>query len=130
VHGTAAREARELMVTVDGAQTVLADGADLARVLDVLLENALVYGRGAIEVRASGPVISVADRGPGLAPGEEDGRLLERFRRGSAGRSHQGTGLGLAIADALAGHWGCSVELKRRDGGGVIAVLDCSGGVP
>ncbi len=114
---------------VRGAGTALADEADLARILDVFLENALAYGRGPIEVRASGPVVTVADRGPGLAPGEDDGRLLERFRRGSAGRTRTGTGLGLAIAAALAAHWGITVELRRRDGGGAIAVLDCSGGV-
>lgn len=129
VRAAASRDGRQVTVEVDGARTALADAADLARILDVFLENALAYGRGPIEVRASGSVVTVADRGPGLAPGEDDGRLLERFRRGSAGRARSGTGLGLAIATALAAHWGVSVELRRRDGGGAIAVLDCSGGV-
>lgn len=129
VEAAAARDGRPVTVELDAPGTALADEADLARILDVFLENALVYGRGPIEVRASGLVVSVADRGPGLAPGEDDGRLLERFRRGSAGRARPGTGLGLAIATALAAHWGITVELRRRDGGGAIAVLDCSGGV-
>jgi two-component system, OmpR family, sensor kinase len=129
LEAAAAREGRSLEVSLDMPATVLADQADLARVLDVLVENALLYGEGPIEVRASGPVVTVGDRGPGLAPGEDDGRLLQRFQRGSAGRMRSGTGLGLAIATALAAHWGASVELRRRDGGGAIAILDCSGGV-
>ncbi|MEH3052865.1 MAG: ATP-binding protein [Patulibacter minatonensis] len=129
VQAAAERDGRRITVQVDGAGVALADEADLARILDVFLENALVYGRGPIEVHAHGSVVSVADRGPGLAPGEDDGRLLERFRRGTAGRTRAGTGLGLAIATALADHWGARVALTRREGGGAIAVLDCEGGV-
>lgn len=127
VRAAAARDGRAVQVDCDAAASVLADAADLGQVLDVFLENALQYGRGDVELRVAGPVVTVADRGPGLAPGEDDGRLLERFRRGSAGRAAPGTGLGLAIASALAAHWGASVVLRRRDGGGAIAVLDCSG---
>ncbi|MBO9532650.1 MAG: HAMP domain-containing histidine kinase [Solirubrobacteraceae bacterium] len=128
VRGAARRDHREVTVHTEGAEVVLADAADLARILDVFLENALAYGgRGPIEVVAAGRAVSVSDRGPGLAQGEDDGRLLERFRRGAAGRGRAGTGLGLAIASALATQWGCSVSLRRREGGGATATLDCTG---
>lgn len=126
VRAAAEREGRTVVVTSDEPEEALADAADLGRVLDVLMENALLYGLGPIEVSVRGKLVRVADRGPGLTAGEDDGRLLERFRRGSAGRGRPGTGLGLSIAAALAGQWGCTVTLERRDGGGAIATLDCT----
>ncbi len=129
-HADAARRGgRVIEVVSTDAGVVLADPGDLAQILDTFVENALRYGDGPIELRATGPVITVADRGPGLAPGEEDGRLLERFRRGAASRGHSGTGLGLAIADALAQRWGLRISLSSREGGGAIATLDGREGV-
>lgn len=127
VRPAAAQREREMLVTADAAGVVLADRADLDRVLDALVENALSYGEGPIELVVRGQRIEVCDRGPGLAPGEADGRLLERFQRGSAGRRHPGTGLGLAIAAALAARWGGTVGLEPRPGGGTIAFLDLTG---
>ena len=99
--------------------------ADLDRVLDVLLENALAYGppgqRIVIEVGAA--CIEVMDEGPGSRPGEEEA-VFERFHRGTAGRrGPTGTGLGLAIARELAGRHGGSVVLERRPEGGTRAVV-------
>jgi signal transduction histidine kinase len=129
IQAAALRSERTVVVTCDAPQVVLADEAELARILDVFLENALVYGAGQIDVHATAATVTVGDRGPGLAAGEDDGRLLQRFQRGSAGRTHAGTGLGLAIAVALAARWGAAVTLRSRDGGGAIATLDCAGGV-
>ena len=80
--------------------TVSAAAADLDRALDSLIENAIVYSPTGSEVEiVDGPgAIAVRDRGPGLAPGEEEA-VLDRFFRGRAGRQGpEGTGLGLAIA--------------------------------
>jgi len=100
-------------------------GADLDRALDALIENAIVYSPAGTEVEildGSG-AIAVRDRGPGLAPGEEE-LVLERFYRGRAGRrGAEGTGLGLPIAAELAGQWGGSVTLANRPGGGAEARL-------
>ncbi|MBJ7471238.1 MAG: HAMP domain-containing protein [Solirubrobacteraceae bacterium] len=115
---------RELRVSGDAASSILADRDDLERALDALAENALTYGQGPVDIVVRGRRVEVCDRGPGLAPGELDGRLLERFQRGSAGRSHAGTGLGLAIATALAARWGGSVALQPRDGGGAVASIE------
>ena len=65
--------------------------------------------------------VEVCDRGPGLAPGEQE-QVFERFHRGGAGRQGgPGTGLGLPIARELARQWGGEVTLRPREGGGTIA---------
>jgi two-component system, OmpR family, sensor kinase len=98
--------------------------ADFERALEAMIENAIQYSRPGSEVTiATTPGhIEVLDRGPGLAPGEEEA-VFERFHRGSAGAGTKGTGLGLSIARELAGEWGGSVTLENREGGGVRAVL-------
>jgi signal transduction histidine kinase len=97
--------------------------ADLDRALDALLENALHYGAGTIEVRSRPGAVDVLDRGPGLAP-DELAAVFERFHRGSAGRAGPaGTGLGLPIARELARRWGGEVALDNREGGGARATL-------
>ena len=100
-------------------------GADLDRALDSLIENAIVYSPAGSEVEIidGAGAIAVRDRGPGLAPGEEEA-VLERFYRGRAGRQGaEGTGLGLPIAAELAGQWGGSVAMSNRAGGGAEARL-------
>ena len=85
----------------------LADGVAVARILGVLLDNALRYGAagGSITTTvasgADGVVLRVEDLGPGLAVGEHE-RVFGRFERGSAGRQTRGSGLGLAIGRELA----------------------------
>jgi two-component system sensor histidine kinase KdpD len=104
---------------------VSAAAADLDRALDSLIENAIVYSPSGSEVEivdGSG-AIAVRDRGPGLAPGEEEA-VLERFYRGRAGKQGpEGTGLGLPIARELAAQWGGSVTIENRVEGGARARL-------
>jgi len=100
--------------------------ADADRILDALVENAIKYSPpgSAIEVATLAGGVEVRDRGPGIADGEEE-QVFERFHRGVAGRGGgaPGTGLGLTIARELARTWGGDVTLRRRDGGGTVAVL-------
>ncbi|MFI9647428.1 sensor histidine kinase [Streptomyces sp. NPDC052040] len=74
----------------------------LRLLLDNLLANALAHGRDpegrasvAVGVAGAGgeAVITVDDRGPGVAP-EDRGRIFERFRRGP---DSAGSGLGLTL---------------------------------
>jgi signal transduction histidine kinase len=110
------------------ADGIAADGfcppADLDRVLDALVENALNYGNGEVMLRSAPGALEVLDRGPGLAP-DELGAVFERFHRGRSGRSGPaGTGLGLPIARELARRWGGEVTLANRsDGAGARAVV-------
>jgi two-component system, OmpR family, sensor kinase len=97
--------------------------ADLDRAIDALVENAIHYGNGEVEVRSRNGAIEVLDRGPGLSD-EDLEAVFERFHRGAAGRSGpNGTGLGLPIARELARRWGGDVTLANRDGGGARATL-------
>lgn len=89
-----------------------------------LVENAVKYtpAGSEIDVRAAREgdrlAVEVGDRGPGLAPGEED-RVFERFRRG-AHPGVAGTGLGLPIARAIARVHGGRLEAHPRPGGGAL----------
>ena len=114
-----------------GPAAALGSADELGIVLDNLIENASKYSPPGTEIglawgSAEGDprtvFVAVADRGPGLASGEEHA-ALDRFYRGSAGASSSGTGLGLAIVDALARRRGGAVELRNRPGGGLIAVV-------
>ncbi|HWB69544.1 MAG TPA: ATP-binding protein [Solirubrobacterales bacterium] len=103
-------------------------GPDLDRAVDSLIENALRYSpRGStVTVAGGNGAIAVLDRGPGLAPGEEE-TVFERFSRGSAGQGGPaGTGLGLAIARELTRRWGGDVVLGNREGGGLRATVELS----
>jgi signal transduction histidine kinase len=97
---------------------------ELDRALDALVENAIRYGDGAVEVQARPGAVEVRDHGPGLASDELDA-VFERFHRGRAGRggSVPGTGLGLPIARELARRWGGDVALANHPDGGAIATL-------
>jgi signal transduction histidine kinase len=111
------------VVAAGGAGEGFCPRADLDRTLDALVENALHYGNGEVEVRSTSGALEVLDRGPGLAPAEM-AAVFERFHRGHAGRSGPaGTGLGLPIARELARRWGGEVTLDNRAGGGARAVV-------
>jgi signal transduction histidine kinase len=107
---------------------VEASRGDLGRVLDALLENAIVYSPAGspVELVLDADRISVRDHGPGI--GDEDGEeLFTRFYRGSAGTGQTGgTGLGLAIARELARRWGADVTLENAPGGGALATITFS----
>jgi signal transduction histidine kinase len=124
----AAAEAREIALRLvgDDGGTAWCARADLDRALDVLIENALRYSPagGEVTVAAGDGCIEVRDRGPGLAPGENE-PVFERFHRGRAGQQGPaGSGLGLAIARTLARAWHGEARLGNRPGGGAVAVLE------
>ncbi len=120
---------RDLVLDLPPAGTagaVFCARADLERVLDVLLENAVNYSPGGTEivVEVRPGQITVRDEGEGLEPGEEEA-VFERFARGRAGRRGvKGTGLGLSIARELIEQWGGAVAISSRGGRGAEAVVD------
>jgi len=111
----------------DGPLPVGADPADVAIVLDNLIENAIVYSPSGATVsvtvaRNGGGTVRVADDGPGIHPSEA-ARVFDRFYRGKAGTTVPGgTGLGLTIVHDLATRWNGSVELEAAGRGTRIAV--------
>ena len=96
----------------------LADPGSVARILRILVDNALrVAPRGsAVQVALSdspAPTLTVADQGPGVAP-EERALIFQRFKRGRETGGEAGFGLGLAIGRELALRMGGSLELLDR----------------
>lgn len=111
----------DLSLAMDGDGQVRAAPAELAAILDNLVENAIRYSpRGApvkIECRTENGVASLgvlSQSGP-IEP-EVAERAFERFYRGARG---PGTGLGLAIVAALARRRGGRARLSNTDGGSV-----------
>ena len=108
------------------ASLVRSTAADLDRILDVLIENAIDYGPPgqSIAISVSPGSVAVTDGGPGLAPGEEE-TIFARFHRGSVGRAsrRRGTGLGLPIARELAARWDGTVTLANAPGRGAVATV-------
>jgi signal transduction histidine kinase len=81
----------------------------LAQALINLIDNALKYGAGAdgaAHIRVLGDrigdevVISVGDRGPGIAAKDRE-RVLQRFVRLDESRSKPGNGLGLSLVSSV-----------------------------
>jgi heavy metal sensor kinase len=124
VAGRFAARAAELgrPVTVTGeAPVVDADPARLEQALGNLVENALAYGGGAVELSArsvNGHVeLHVTDEGNGF-PREFTARAFDRFSRADESRSRGGSGLGLAIVQAIAlAHGGTAGAVNRERGG-------------
>lgn len=113
--------ARERGVTLDVESLpepcwALGDPDAIARVVRILLDNALRYGpdgqpvRLVVEQAGRETRIEVADRGGGI-PSDERERIFERFHRGRAGDSEGGFGLGLAIGRGLAERMGGTLRL-------------------
>ncbi len=114
-----------LIVSRDGPTVPVACAvADLDRIIDALVENAIAYAPGTtVRVAARGTVLRVSDAGPGIGADEADA-VFDRFHRGRAGRTGPaGTGLGLAIARELARRWGGELELAAADGGGLEVLV-------
>jgi two-component system, OmpR family, sensor kinase len=127
--GPADSSGHGLSAAGDGAPVVAATEADLAVILDNLIENALNYSPGGTDVAIEWGVdggtawAAVLDEGPGIEPGESE-RVFERFYRGAASHGGAtGTGLGLSVVEALARRWDGSVKLARRPEGGTRAEL-------
>jgi two-component system sensor histidine kinase KdpD len=114
---------------------VAMDDTLIEQVLINLLENAAKHTPPGteIDVRAwaenGHAVVEVGDRGPGLAPGEED-RIFEKFYRGARPQA-RGAGLGLAICRAIIeAHGGRIWALNRPDGGAAFRFVLPIGGEP
>jgi signal transduction histidine kinase len=104
---------------------MLGDPVALARLFQNLVDNALLYGGEAdiaLREEAGRAIVTVADRGPGLAEDQLE-RMFHPFERGdpSRNRATGGIGLGLTIARSIAVDHGGTLILANRPGGGLIA---------
>jgi signal transduction histidine kinase len=107
--------------------TAEVDPDAIAIVIDNLLRNAIDHSTTDQVVTinvASGPMIAVEDRGPGV-PSELRARIFEPFARGRATDRAAGTGfgLGLAICRRIVDGHGGTIDVHERAGGGARFVV-------
>ena len=100
----------------------------IKRVLNNLIENALKYSDGAIEVstgveRASRKVyVQVRDHGPGI-PEHEMQRMFEPFAQGDTARGSGGSGLGLAIIKKIVDMHHGQISMHNHAYGGLVVTV-------
>ena len=119
---------RQFTLEITPGLRLRGDAALLQRMLANLLDNALAHGAGAITVALrDGPVLVVADEGPGVPEAEHE-IVLRRFGRLDRSRATAGTGLGLALVQAAAqAHQGTiALGASRPDGTGLEVRIDLS----
>ena len=123
------REAELEIVPPEGPCWSRGDPDAIARVVRILLDNALRYAPKGEPIRltagcdAERTFIEVADRGPGVHPAERE-EIFERFQRGRTAGTEGGFGLGLAIGRELAERMGGSLTLVGEDGHGTCFRLE------
>ena len=109
------RSGRDVLVDAEGVVTGRVRG--LERALTNLVDNAVKFSEGPVEVVLRPNGFRVLDRGPGVAP-EDTARIFDRFHRATSARSLPGSGLGLAIVHEVATTHGGTVFARPRPGGG------------
>lgn len=103
---------------------LLVDGVLMEQVVINLVENAVKYAPAGtiIDIIASATdqrvLVEVADRGPGIAVGEES-LIFDKFYRGTSAREG-GVGLGLTICRGIVEAHGGRIWAENRPGGGAI----------
>jgi signal transduction histidine kinase len=113
-----------------GTLPIAIDEARVHQVLLNLLENAARYApEGApITVAITSPApatarVSVRDRGPGIAPGEQQ-QIFERFARGAAAEGKGGLGLGLYLCRMIVERHGGAIGVDSTVGAGASFWID------
>jgi two-component system, OmpR family, sensor histidine kinase KdpD len=108
-----------------GLPLVRLDDVLVEQVIFNLIENALKYTppTSPIEIGATlgdgRLVLEVADRGPGLPPGQEES-VFEKFYRGRREGDPSGVGLGLSICRGIVEAHGGTITAANRAGGGAV----------
>jgi len=114
---------RGRVVVEPGPRVVLdIDDLRIERVVANLLGNALKYAPSCtgivlrLDVGPTSVMLSVADAGPGMTPGELK-HVFDKYRRGTAAHAREGWGLGLYVSKLLVeahdGRIGVASELGR-----------------
>jgi heavy metal sensor kinase len=129
---------QRLAVDLAAGASVSADRLVLRESITNVIDNAIKYSPhgSTIDIRvrpeAGDAVLSVADRGPGIAP-EYRERIFDRFFRLDEARSRDsgGTGLGLAIAKWAVQVNGGQISVEAgADGGSVFRIVLPVGATP
>ena len=101
--------------------SIQVDQDRLQQCLASLIDNALAYGEGVIELSAESldghVVLHVLDHGPGI-PEQERDRVIQRFQRGTTATGSRGSGLGLALVQQLVALMDGELRIADAEGGG------------
>ncbi len=125
--GTSERGINTVLDDQAGSVWALGDPGSVARIVRILLDNAVRTspqgGDVTVELRnGSRTSLSVRDQGPGVAP-EERELIFERFMRGRDTAGSAGFGLGLAIGRELAVRMGGELVLEDEGAPGATFTL-------
>jgi signal transduction histidine kinase len=125
--GTAERGIETMLDDSAGSVWALGDPGSVARILRILLDNAIRLspdgGNVSVELRnGTRASLSVCDHGPGVPP-EERQLIFERFMRGRDAARQAGFGLGLAIGRELAERMGGELVLEEHEAPGAKFTL-------
>ena len=125
--GTAERGITTALEDFTGPVWARGDPGSVARILRILLDNAVRVSPlgGEVTVALTGgehAYLSVRDQGPGVPVAERE-LIFERFQRGRVTGGQAGFGLGLAIGRELAERMGGALVLEGGDGCGATFTL-------
>ena len=121
---------RQIVTSLDegaGSVWALGDPGGVARILRILLDNAVRMSPPGGQIRVqihngARAVLSVLDQGPGV-PEDERALIFERFQRGRNTAGSAGFGLGLAIGRELARRMGGELSLDECGESGACFTL-------
>ena len=114
-------------LALDPVRSISGDRDLLSELISNLVGNAIKFTPAGGSVRlslsdgAEGPVLQVADTGPGIPPEQRD-LVFKRFYRSDASRSVEGYGLGLSLVDAIAKLHGFKVVIGDNHPGCVFTL--------
>ncbi len=112
-------QGRSLRVVMDAPSVPVSFDPDLLnQAMANLLQNALIYGEGAIEIIVSGREIGLCDEGAGV-PEDKLDEIIKPMVRLDQTRQTQGSGLGLALVKAVADHHQAELILRNRPNSGL-----------
>ncbi len=100
----------------------------MKRVLTNLIENAIKYSDGPIEIHTGFEkgskrlYVQVRDHGPGI-PEEQMAKMFEPFTQGDTARGSAGSGLGLAIIKKIVDMHRGEITLHNHAFGGLVATV-------
>ena len=101
--------------------SITADAERLQQCLAALVDNALCYSTGAVQLAVSvsgdSVIFHVIDQGPGI-PEAERAQVLQRFVRGSTSIGTRGSGIGLATVNLLMDAMQGELLIGDASGGG------------
>ena len=132
--GTGERRINTTLELGDEQVWAMADPGSVARIVRILLDNAVRVSAEGTEIKvelhnSKTAELTVSDQGPGIAAGDRE-IIFERFQRGRNPSGEAGFGLGLAIGRELALRMGGELVLDHTYSPGAKFTLTLPVGKP